>query len=151
MAHSPGRNPGHTGAHRLLAEPVNDPVQGELSAPLKFLHNRGIPGWFNYSLVEAGADVVLFVPVGTAATLAFPGKRWWQNAGLGLGVSGCMELGQQFFLSSRVASPLDLVTNTAGCVIGIAMAKRSLRVLKRRQAQRLPALSPSENNPWPVR
>jgi glycopeptide antibiotics resistance protein len=81
--------------------------------------------------VEAAANVVLFVPVGTAATLAFPGKRWWQNAALGFMVSGCMKLGQQLFLSSRVASPLDLVTNTAGCVIGIVLAQAVLRVLDR--------------------
>jgi glycopeptide antibiotics resistance protein len=110
---------------------MDEPVQGELSAALEFLHIQGIPSWFNYSFVEAAANVVLFVPVGTAATLAFPGKRWWQNAGLGFMVSGCMELGQQLFLSSRVASPLDLVTNTAGCVIGIVLAQAVLRVLDR--------------------
>jgi hypothetical protein len=95
MANSPRGVAGQDGTHRLMAEPVNDPVQGKLSAALEFLHNRGIPGWFNYSLVEAGADVVLFVPVGTATTLAFPGKRWWQKAALGFMVSGCIELGQQ--------------------------------------------------------
>jgi glycopeptide antibiotics resistance protein len=126
--------------------PVDEPVQGELSAVLELLHSHGIPAWFNYAFVEAAANVVLFVPVGIAATLAFPDKRWWRIAALGLVVSGCMELGQQVFLSSRVASPLDLVTNTAGCVLGIALAQALLRVLKRRQAQRLPGLGPSDNN-----
>jgi VanZ family protein len=131
--------------------PVDKPVQGELSAVLGFLHERGIPAWFNYAFVEATANVVLFVPVGIAATLAFPGNRWWRNAALGLVVSGCIELGQQLFLSSRVASPLDLVTNTAGGALGIGLAQAVLRVLKRRPAQHLPALGPSENSSELVR
>jgi VanZ family protein len=131
--------------------PVDKPVQGELSAVLDFLHECGIPVWFNYTFVEAAANVVLFVPVGIVATLAFPGNRWWRNAALGLVVSGCMELGQQLFLSSRVASPLDLVTNTAGGALGIGLAQAVLRVLKRRQAQRLPELGLSENSSGLVR
>jgi glycopeptide antibiotics resistance protein len=131
--------------------PVDEPVQGELSDVLNFLHSHGIPGWFNYAFVEAAANVVLFVPVGIVATLAFPDKRWWRNAAVGLVVSGCMELGQQLFLHSRVASPLDLATNTAGCLLGIALAQAVLRVIKRRQALRLPALGLSENNSELVR
>jgi glycopeptide antibiotics resistance protein len=131
--------------------PVDEPVQGELSAVLELLHSHGIPGWFNYMFVEATANVVLFVPVGIVAPLAFPNQRWWRNAALGLGVSGCMELGQLLFLSSRVVSPLDLVTNTAGGVLGIALAQALLRVLKRRQAQHLPGLGLSANNSGLVR
>jgi hypothetical protein len=33
------------------------PVQGELSAALEFLHNHRIPGWFNYSFVEAAGSL----------------------------------------------------------------------------------------------
>jgi glycopeptide antibiotics resistance protein len=130
---------------------VDKPVQGELFAVLEFLHNHGIPAWFNYAFVEAAANVLLFVPVGIVATLAFPDKRWWRTAALGLVVSGCMELGQQVFLSSRVASPLDLVTNTAGCVLGIGLAQALLRVLKRRQAQLPPELGLSSDNSELVR
>jgi glycopeptide antibiotics resistance protein len=130
---------------------VDEPVQGELSAVLELLHNHGIPDWFNYAFVEAAANVLLFVPVGIAATSAFPDKRWWRIAALGLVVSGCMELGQLLFLSSRVASPLDLVTNTAGCVLGIALAQALLRVPKKRQTQRLPELGLSANSSELVR
>ena len=101
--------------------------------------------------MEAAANVLLFVPEGIVATLAFPDKPWWRNAALGLVVSGCMELGQQVFLSSRVASPLDLVTNTAGGALGIGLAQAVLRVLKRRQAQHLPELGLSANNSELVR
>lgn len=133
------------GAFILLAiigfwpSPVDRPVQGELSAFLFLLHALGFPGWFNYAFVEASANVVLFIPVGIAATLAFPGRKWWQNAALGLLVSTCMELGQLLFLSSRFASPLDIITNTAGCAAGTLMAAATLKAVKDQQARRLSA------------
>lgn len=116
--------------------PVDQPVQGELAAFLIIIHAVGIPGWVNYSFIEATANVLLFVPVGVVSSQAFPGKRFWQIGAFGLVVSGCAELGQQLFLHDRFASPLDLVTNTAGCVIGALAARASVRALKHRQAQR---------------
>lgn len=113
--------------------PIDQPVQGELARLLKFLHTHGIPKWFDYEFVEAAANVVLFVPVGFVATLAFTAKSWWQIGAFGLIVSGCMELGQRLFLDNRFASPLDLVTNTGGAVIGALLAAVAL---KRRRAPR---------------
>ncbi|WP_307051378.1 VanZ family protein [Arthrobacter oryzae] len=118
--------------------PVDKPVQGELEGFLFLIHAVGIPHWINYSVVEAAANIVLCVPLGAVASLAFPSKRFWQLGALGLAVSGCMELGQQLFLYERFASPLDLVTNTAGCVIGALAARTSIRRLSGRQALRRP-------------
>jgi glycopeptide antibiotics resistance protein len=126
--------------------PVDKPVQSELAGFLFLLHALGIPSWVNYSFIEASANVVLFVPLGAVASLAFPVKRLWQLGAFGLVVSGCMELGQQLFLHDRFASPLDLVTNTAGCVIGTVAARAGVRGLKRRQAQRQGALSLSKSD-----
>lgn len=111
--------------------PVDQPLQGEIAAALDFLHAHGIPGWINYRFVEASANVALFVPVGIVASFAFPRKWWWQIAAFGLLVSGCMELGQQLFLHDRFASPVDLVTNTVGSVIGAVLAQSTLRILNR--------------------
>ena len=118
---------------------MDRPVQGEIAGALLLLHAYGIPGWINYAFVEASANVLLFIPVGIAATLAFPGRKWWQNAALGLLVSTCMELGQLLFLSSRFASPLDIITNTAGCAAGTLMAAAALKAVKDQQARRLSA------------
>jgi glycopeptide antibiotics resistance protein len=60
-------------------------------------------------------------------------------------ISGCIEQGQQLFLHERFASPLDIVTNTAGCVIGALAARAGMRAFKDRQAQRQPASSLSKN------
>lgn len=111
--------------------PVDKPVQGELTGFLIVIHFLGIPGWVNYALIEATANVVLFMPVGVATALAFPGRHLWQLGAFGLVLSGCMELGQQLFLQERFASPLDLVTNTVGCVIGAMAVRAGTRQLKR--------------------
>jgi glycopeptide antibiotics resistance protein len=114
--------------------PIDQPVQGDLARILKFLHAHGIPAWFNYKFVEASANIVLFIPLGAVARLAFPDKRWWQVGAFGLIVSGCMELGQLLFLDNRYASPLDLVTNTGGAVIG-ALAATLIKQIRVRQLE----------------
>lgn len=98
--------------------PVDQPVQGQLTGVLDILHRFGVPGWLNYTFVEAAANVLLFVPLGIVSSLAFPKKYWWQIAALGLLVSGCIELGQLLFLHDRFAALSDNVTNTAGSTIG---------------------------------
>ncbi|MFJ6028427.1 VanZ family protein [Pseudarthrobacter sp. NPDC092424] len=59
---------------------------------------------------------------------------------LGFAISGCMELGQLIFLHNRFATPVDLLTNTSGAVIGALLAGASARALaKKAQARHLPA------------
>ncbi|PTT65287.1 VanZ family protein [Arthrobacter sp. HMWF013] len=113
--------------------PVDQPVQGQLATLLKFVHTRGVPGWVNYEFVEASANVTLFIPLGAVTSLAFADKRWWQIGAFGLAASGLMELGQLLFLHSRLASPLDLVTNTGGAVIGALLAAMALKRLRARR------------------
>ncbi|MDR7083188.1 glycopeptide antibiotics resistance protein [Arthrobacter ginsengisoli] len=107
--------------------PVDQPVQGQVAGFLFFIHTLGVPGWIGYGFVEASANVALFVPLGVLAALAFPQKPWWQIGAFGLLVSGVMEFGQLLFLHSRFPSPLDLVTNTAGCLVGFLLATLFLR------------------------
>jgi VanZ family protein len=115
--------------------PVDALVQGQLASVLNFLRGHGMPHWLNYEFVEAAANVVLFIPLGIVAVLAFAEKRWWHIGGFGVTVSGCIELGQLLFLHNRFASFLDLVTNTGGVVTGALLAAA---VVKRLQARRLP-------------
>ena len=107
--------------------PVDKPVQGEIAGFLFLIHSLGVPGWIGYGSVEASANVALFIPLGVLAALAFPGKPWWQIGALGLLVSGFMELGQLLFLHSRFPSPLDLATNTAGCLVCLLYTSPSPR------------------------
>ena len=116
--------------------PVDQPVQGQLADVLKFLHAHGIPAWFNYRFVESAANVLLFVPVGVVASLAFVDKPWWQIGVFGFLVSSCIEVGQLLFLHNRFASLQDVVTNTSGAIIGALLATYTLKLL---QAHRLSA------------
>jgi glycopeptide antibiotics resistance protein len=110
--------------------PVDEPIQSQLATVLKFLHAHGMPASFNYTFVEASANVILFLPVGFVAALAFPKKHWWQTGAFGLLVSASIELGQLLFLHNRFASSLDLVTNTGGAVIGALLAAVALSRLQ---------------------
>lgn len=116
--------------------PVDQPIQGLLARILRFLHSYGIPDWFSYRLIEASANIALFVPIGLISSLAFPQKSWWQIGAFGLLISGCMELGQLLFLQDRFASPGDLVTNASGAVIGYLLLTE---VLIKLQARHHPA------------
>lgn len=115
--------------------PVDQPIQGGIAEVLGLLHAHGIATWVDYQFVEKSANVALFVPFGIAASLAFPEKRWWQNAALGTAVSGCMELGQLLFLHSRFSTLVDVVTNSTGAVIGVLVAAAAFRLRQRKQAQ----------------
>lgn len=113
--------------------PVDQPVSGQLDDILTLLHRNGIPLWVNYKFVEASANVALFIPLGFVSALAFPRKGWWQAGAFGLCTSGCMELGQLLFLHNRFASPLDLMTNTSGAVIGALLAHSAVKQLEARR------------------
>lgn len=103
--------------------PVDKPMQGLLADTLMFLHSHGVPRWLNYGFIEAAANIALFVPLGTVCALAFPKFHWWRIGGVGFLFSMGIELGQLLFLSGRFASPLDVIANTAGAVIGAFFAK----------------------------
>lgn len=119
--------------------PVDQPVQGQLAAILKFLHSHGLPRWINYKFIEASANVALFIPIGIVSKLAFTKNPWWQVGLFGLLISCSMELGQLLFLHNRFASLVDLVTNLSGALIGALLAALALKKL---EARRLPATDP---------
>ncbi|MFF1252977.1 VanZ family protein [Pseudarthrobacter sp. NPDC058329] len=113
--------------------PVDQPLQGQLARFLQFLHRNGIPAWFNYKVVEATANVALFIPLGFVGSHAFSESGWWRIGAFSLSISACMELGQLLFLHNRFASPIDLVTNASGAVIGALLAAHLVRRLEARR------------------
>ncbi|UVJ38745.1 VanZ family protein [Arthrobacter sp. CJ23] len=115
--------------------PVDNPVAGTLDTVLGFLHGHGFPGWFNYPFVEAFANVLLFVPLGALLHMAIPRLLWWQLLGLGMAVSGTLELGQMLFLADRFPSWLDVLMNTLGTAAGLLIAAL-LRVSAQRRLSR---------------
>jgi VanZ family protein len=116
--------------------PVDEPAWEALDAFFSWLHRQGAPHWIGYKLLEAGANVLLFIPVGALCVATFRRNSWLQNVAIGVMVSASMELGQFLFLSRRDPSPRDLLTNTTGTVIGISLVYALIWWIKRGQAQR---------------
>jgi len=108
--------------------PVDRPFDAELSRIFWRLHHAyGVPGWVNYSLLESGSNVIMFIPLGALIALYIMQPLWWVSGVLGLTLSLCIELGQDVFLPHRFASAGDLAANTAGALIGggiVAIARR---------------------------
>ncbi|WP_281444351.1 VanZ family protein [Paenarthrobacter nicotinovorans] len=102
---------------------VDMPIQGTLASMFGFLHRNGIPIWVDYDLLEASANLAMFIPLGALAAWAFPKQAWWRISAVASFMSVCMEVGQLVFLSTRIASMLDVAMNTLGAVIGVAVAR----------------------------
>lgn len=116
--------------------PKSDPDEGIVAEVLALLHSSGVPAWFNFPFAEAAANICLFIPTGFAATWAFPGNSWWRNAVFGPLVSGGMELGQ-IFLPTRFPDLQDIVMNTLGMLLGLALAQAFIRSHQRQMAAAL--------------
>ncbi|WP_312180576.1 VanZ family protein [Arthrobacter sp.] len=85
---------------------------------LDLLHTAGIPRWVDYGLVEAAANVVLFVPLGLLVG-AWLSPRWtWLAALAGFCLSAGVETGQALLLPERFATPQDVMANTLGAALG---------------------------------
>ena len=118
---------------------VDAPYDGGLFAALRALHDHGLPAFVDYSFVETGANVLMFVPLGFLLTAIFPKRMWWLPTLIGFAASGAGELAQLLFLPNRVASIGDVAANTAGALVGtiLAVAVRELVLARRRTRSRI--------------
>ncbi|WP_081646076.1 VanZ family protein [Agrococcus pavilionensis] len=78
----------------------------------------GMPA-FGDGWIEAGANVVLFVPLGALLALLF--RRRWQGIALALVLSAAAELAQAL-MPSREPSLRDVAANVLGAALGAALA-----------------------------
>ncbi len=103
----------------LRPEPYGAEVGGILTRVLGILHAWPPTAWVSFDLVEFTANVVMFLPLGIL-TLAW-GGRWWHGILIGLLLSAAIETTQLLFLPTRVADVRDIVANTAGATVGVAV------------------------------
>lgn len=89
---------------------------------LAFVHRHGVPQWFGYSQLDFSANIVMVIPLGFFAALALPRNKRWIPAVALPGLSAAIELAQHFFLPGRVASLQDVIANSTGAWIGLAVA-----------------------------
>lgn len=97
------------------------------------------------------ANVVLFVPFFTALAVLRP--SWWWVL-LGTALSTCVEL-YQGSIGSRIQDPWDIVTNTLGAAIGVAIGlgvrRRALNGARSAPSgPTTPGAPPAESAPGPV-
>lgn len=101
------------------------PIGWQLNRFVVWLYYSGLQLWrfpvLRHISMETLADllnVALMVPIGLASALALPKNRWW-HIGLGtLILSSSVEAMQAILPLGREASVIDVLTNTAGGVIG---------------------------------
>ena len=112
--------------------PIDAPVQGLLDRVIAELHERGVPAFVDYELIEAFANVLLFIPVGLLFGLVVP-LRWWPVALLlGPAVSGLIEVAQRYALEERYSTIQDVIANSIGATIGVFAAVILRAVVKSR-------------------
>ncbi len=107
---------------------VDAPIDGSLGRVLAYLHSTGIPDVVDYRLIERGANVLLFVPLGALAAAQLSRRHWWIALVAGIALSGFIELGQALLLPGRHASWSDTLANSVGVAIGVGI----MMLLRRR-------------------
>lgn len=110
------------GAVVLWPSPVDRPARGFLESTLADLYRQGLPLWVDYALLEWGANVALFLPLGLLMGLLLP-RRWvWLAVLCGVAVSIGVETVQDAFLPQRYATVNDVLANSLGSAVGALLA-----------------------------
>ena len=89
--------------------------------------------WSVGSPVEFALNMALFVPWGMLAVFVLGARRWWLAALLGVALTVSIEVLQ--IPSARISDPRDLVANSLGALLGIALACIALAPLRVRARQ----------------
>jgi VanZ family protein len=98
--------------------------------------------WLTDDRAEQLANVALFVPVGLFLLLLVGTRFWWVAAGLAFVMTSAIETAQRS-IPGRVPDQRDIVANTVGALIGIAVGvvltlPAYLRRHRRRRAASVP-------------
>lgn len=95
----------------------------------------GAPDWMSPAFWEVVNNVLVCVPAGALAMVLWPRSRGWSWILLAATLSLCVELVQWRYLPSRTPSVLDILANTAGAGVGVAIGAqlRGVRTTQRRR------------------
>ncbi len=123
----------------MAPAPAPDDAFGVVRATIAWLAERGVP--VTYESVEAGANVVMFVPFGVLVGLLV--RRWWAVVLLGAATSALIETVQRW-LPTRYSTLQDVVMNTLGALVGVAV----LVAVRRWRDRRTRATTADESDGW---
>ena len=102
---------------------------------LAWLSRIGVP--LSYAGLEAGANVLMFVPFGVLVGLLV--RRIWLVVLLGFCLSAAIELTQLLLLPTRFATVQDVAMNTLGAALGVLGLQAVRSLATRRRARNLRA------------
>jgi VanZ family protein len=121
----------------LTPQPIGPDDQDLIIRVLDALHRRGYAESLDYDRLEFLANIALFVPVGMFLLLLVGAGQWWLAAVGAFLLTAFIETVQQQ-IPGRVSDDRDLLANTVGGVVGIAVALVLTlpATLRRRRARR---------------
>ena len=105
----------------FLPSPVDALVDDLLERVLVYLHSVRIPDVVDYSFIERGANVLLFMPLSALITAQLSRQHWWIALVACIALSGFIELGQALLLPRRYARWSDILTHSVGAAIGVGI------------------------------
>ena len=105
----------------LTPQPIGPDDQQLILRILDALHRRGYAESVDYNRLEFLANIALFVPIGVFLLLLVGAGQWWL-AGIGSFLLTAFIETMQQQIPGRVPDQRDLVANTVGGLIGIAVA-----------------------------
>ncbi len=105
-------------------------VTGIVATTARMLESWGIPFEIGYPVLEFTANIALFVPFGVLVTLAWPALPSWAVIVAGAATSVLIEI-VQIALPTRFPTVSDVVANTLGAAIGVAVVWIGRRMLAR--------------------
>lgn len=95
------------------------------------LHTEGFVPDLRFGHVEAGANILLFIPVGFLVACILPRRLWLVAVLTGVAMSVAIESIQAVALSDRSATVRDVICNSLGTVLGTAFSPLFSRVSRR--------------------
>lgn len=104
----------------LGPQPLDANGRGLLHRLIRFISGDNKLDWITYALVEFTANIALFIPVGVLFVLMLGWRRWWLAVILGIALTVSIEAAQ-LVLPDRVSDPRDVISNSIGSTIGVAI------------------------------
>ena len=98
--------------------PLDRGYESSIARFLDVLHRNGVPEWFGYRKFEFTANIAMFLPLGFLLVLVLRRRVMWLALLIVPLSSITIELLQALLLAERFASPLDVLANTLGGIIG---------------------------------
>ncbi|MEV7608166.1 VanZ family protein [Microbacterium sp. NPDC089320] len=98
-------------------------------------------GWesLDFTRLEIIANVLVFVPIGILAFILVPRRLWPLAIALGPALSLMIEVAQRLALPNRTATVSDVIANSSGAVIGVALAIIGTLLFAPRRSQHRPS------------